>query len=129
MKRIIIALVSCLLLACMPFTSFAQKTIYIGNSTSSRPSGPKRGPVLDFLTVEVNQDSCQLCITFSEDVPDCVLSLTKNSETYEEDELDAVSGQTIVYDLVNYDVGEYTLTIEVDGTIIAIIAVIIEECE
>lgn len=84
---------------------------------------------MDFLTVEVNQDSCQLCITFSEDVPDCVLSLTKNSETYEEDELDAVSGQTIVYDLVNYDVGEYTLTIEVDGTIIAIIAVIIEECE
>lgn len=129
MKRIIIALISCLVLACMPFTSFAQKKIYIGNSTSSRPSGPKRGPVLDFLTIEVNQDSCQLCITFSDDVPDCVLTLTKNGETYEENGLDAVSSHTIIYDLANYDIGEYDLTIEVDGTIIAIFTVIIEEEE
>lgn len=82
---------------------------------------------MGMLTVNVNQDSCQLCITFIDDVPDCVLSLTKSGVTYEEDELDAVSGQTIIYDMANYEIGEYSLTIEVDGIIIAVYTVIVEE--
>lgn len=55
------------------------------------------------------------------------LSLTKNGVTYEEDELDAVTGQTVVYDFENYETGEYYLTIEVGGNVVTVLTVIIEE--
>ncbi|MBO4849644.1 MAG: DUF3244 domain-containing protein [Prevotella sp.] len=130
MKRIIYALISCLVLAYVPVTSYAEKKIYIESQTSSDSSGPKRGDVLDILNIlniEACQDSCVLCITLLDDVTNLGLYLTKNGVTYEEDELDALTGQTIVYDLENYDTGEYDLTITVGGNVIATIAVIIEE--
>ena len=127
MKKVFFALISCLVLAYMPATSYAEKKIYIGNHNSSDPSGPQRDVVLDFLTIDVNQDSCELCITFLDDVTDLGLYLTKNGVTYEEDELDVLTGQTVVYELENYSVGEYDLTIEVGGNIVAIFTVSIVE--
>ena len=127
MKKFIIALISCLVLAHVPVTSYAGKKIYIGSQTSSDPSGPRRDVVLNFLTIDVGQDSCELCITFLDNVNDLGLSLTKNGVTYEEDELDAVTGQTVVYDFENYETGEYYLTIEVGGNVVTVITVIIEE--
>ncbi len=127
MKKVIITLISFLVLAYMPTASFAKKTIYIGNQTSSEPSGPRRGAEIDFLTVDVDQESCELIITLTDDVQNLELYLTKNGVTYEEDELDGVSGQTMIYNLENYETGEYTLTIEVDNVIISMISVILEE--
>jgi len=127
MKKFLFAFISCLVLAYVPITSFAGKKIYIGNQTSSEPSGPRRSATWDFFTIEVDQDSCNLCITFLDDVTDVGLYMTKNRVTYEEDELDVVTGQTVVYELENYSVGEYDFTIEVDGNVIEIITVIIEE--
>lgn len=127
MKKVIIALISCLVLAYVPATSYAEKKIYVGCPTGSDPTGPRRGVTMDFLTIDVDQDSCELCITFLDDVNDVGLFLTRNGVTYEEDELDVVTGQTVVYDLEDYSVGEYDLTIEVGGIVVAVISVIIEE--
>ncbi len=55
------------------------------------------------------------------------LYLTSNGTIYEEDEFDGVSGQMIIYNLEDYEIGAYTLTIEVDNTTIAVINIIIEE--
>ena len=127
MKKVIFALISCLVLAYMPVASYAEKKIYIGSQIGADDSGPRRDVVLDFLTLDVNQDSCELCITFLDDVTDLGLYLTKNGVTYEEDELDVLIGQTVVYELENYSVGEYDLTIEVGGNIVAIFTVSIVE--
>ena|GEM_PF-4039439 len=37
MKRLIIAMISCMVLAMVPATTFAKKKIYIGSQTSSYP--------------------------------------------------------------------------------------------
>ncbi len=130
MKKVIFAMISCMVLAYVPAISYAEKKIYVESQTGSDPSGPKRGDVLnvlDILSIEAYQDSCELCITLLDDVTDLSLCLTKNGVTYEEDELEAVTGQTIVYDLGNYDTGEYNLTIEVDGVVVASIAIYLVE--
>ncbi len=125
MRNLFIFLLSCFMLICVPTTSSAKKKIYIESSTTMDSSGPRRGP--EILTIDVDDDACELCITFAEDVTDVVISLTRNGVTYEEDELDAVTGQTVVYDLGNYAIGDYDLTIEVDGVVYAIYIVTIEE--
>lgn len=127
MKKIIITWFLCLLLCLIPTTSFAKKKIYVQGHTSSYPSGPRRDAIWEFWTVDVDQDSCELCITFTDNVCNLVLSLTKNGVTYEEDELDAITGQTVIYNLDNYEIGDYDLTIEEDGIIVAIYTITIEE--
>ena len=79
------------------------------------------------MTTDVNQESCELNITLNYNVPDMRLYLTSNGTIYEEDEFDGVSGQMIIYNLEDYEIGAYTLTIEVDNTTIAVINIIIEE--
>ena len=116
-----------MVLAMVPGATFAKKKIYIGSPTSSYPSGPRRGADVGILTIDVSQDSCELYVTFIDDAPNLGLYLTSNGVTFEENELDAVSGQTLSFDLEDYETGEYTLTIEADNTPIAIITVIIEE--
>ena len=116
-----------MVLAYVPATSYAEKKIYVESQTSSDNSGPKRDVLMDILSIEAYQDSCELCITLLDDVTDLSLCLTKNGVTYEEDELDAVTGQTIVYYMENYDTGEYELTIEVGGIVVANIAIYLVE--
>ncbi len=127
MKKIIIALFSCLVLVHIPTTVFAEKKIYVESQTTSDPSGPRRGTELNFLTLEVNLETCELCFTFIDNVSNVGLTLTTNGVTYEEDELNAVIGQTVIYDLEDYEIGDYDLTIEVDGIVVAIYTVTIEE--
>ena len=127
MKRIIIALLFIMVFVWVPSSSYAKKKIYVGSPTSSYPSSPRRSPVLDIMTTDVNQESCELNITLNYNVPDMRLYLTSNGTIYEEDEFDGVSGQMIIYNLEDYEIGAYTLTIEVDNTTIAVINIIIEE--
>ena len=127
MKKVIFAMILCMVLAYVPATSYAEKKIYVESQTSSDSSGPKRDVLMDILSIEAYQDSCELCITLLDDVTDLSLCLTKNGVTYEEDELDAVTGQTIVYYMENYDTGEYELTIEVGGIVVANIAIYLVE--
>lgn len=66
MKRIIIALLFIMVFVWVPSSSYAKKKIYVGSPTSSYPSGPRRSPVLDIMTTDVNQESCELNITLTE---------------------------------------------------------------
>ena len=127
MKKMMFLLVSCLLMAFFPVTSYAEKKIYVDHSTTIDPSGPRRGPDLDFLTIIANQSTCELCLYFTDNVSDLELSLTKDGVTYEEDELDVVTGQNIIYCLENYAEGDYALTVKVGGVTLAVYTVTVED--
>lgn len=127
MKKFFIVLISCMVLAVVPATSYAKKKIYVGSPTSSYPSGPRRGSGSDILTLDIDEDSCALYITFTENVPDLTLSITSNGITYEEDTVNAVNGQTLTYYLDSYDEGDYELTVEVENTVVSIYTVTITD--
>ena len=125
MKKIIFTFISCLMLACIPMISYADKKIYVDHDTTSDPSGPKRGTETDIVTVGVNEVTCELSVTCNDNVPGLHVTLTKNGITYEEDTVNAVNGQTLVYNLGGYDNGVYELTIEAGGSVISVYTVTI----
>lgn len=125
MKKIILTFISCLMLACIPMSSYAEKKIYVDHDTTSDPSGPKRGPETDIVTISVNEGDCELYVTCNDNVSGLHVTLARNGITYEEDMVNAVNGQTFVYYLSGYDNGAYELTIEEGGTVVSIYTVTI----
>lgn len=61
MKKIIIALISCMVLSFIPTTLYAKKKIYVQSNTSSYPSGPRRGTVWEFFTIDVDHRYWPIC--------------------------------------------------------------------
>lgn len=119
MKKVIITLISCLVLAYLPTTSYAEKKIYIENQTGSDPSGPRRDSGTSIVTIGVDEENCELYVTCNDSLSGLHVTLTANGITYEEDMLNAVMGQTLTYYLDSYNSGIYELTIEVGGDTIA----------
>ena len=115
------------MLACIPALSYAEKKIHVDHDTTSDPSGPKRGPETDVLTIGVDEENCVLYITCNDNVSGLHVTLSRNSVTYEEDTLNAVSGQTITYYLGGYDNGAYCLTIEAGNAVSTYIVTIFDE--
>jgi hypothetical protein len=75
----------------------------------------------------VNQETCELCVTCNSNVSSIHITLSKAGVTYEEDVTSAVSGQTFVYSLAGYDDGDYDLVIEIEGVVVAVFTVTVEE--
>ncbi len=129
MEKKLILFVSCLLLALIPSSAFGQTSIQIDRNTPPPPppQGPQRGSVFEIVSVEANQQTSELCVTFLQNIPNVSVSLTKNGVNYEENGLNAVSGQSLAYNLVDYETGVYMLTIEVEDTIMEVYTVTITE--
>lgn len=124
MKKIIFTFLSCLILACIPSLSYAEKKIYVDHNTTSDPTGPKRGET-DIVTISVDEENCELYVTCNDNLPGLHVTLTQNSITYEDDTVNAVTGQTLTYYLDDYADGVYELTIDVGGTVVSIYTVTI----
>lgn len=120
-------IVSCLLLTCIPMASYAGKRIHVSQTTTSDPSGPKRDSIPDIITVDVDQNTCELLVTCNSNVSNIHITLSKAGVTYEDDEASAISGQTFVYSLSTYNDGDYDLVIEVEWNNVAEYTVTIEE--
>ena len=127
MKKTILSLFACLVLALLPTDSFAQKSIYVDRNTSSDLSGPRRG--FDGIMVGVDDVTCELILTCSTNVSNLHVILTKSGVIYEETETDVVMGQTFIYYVGNYDDGYYVLTIMANGSPMAVYDVFISELE
>jgi len=55
------------------------------------------------------------------------ITISQNNTVYEDDIMNVVSGQTVIYEMGDYDTGEYTLSVEVDGDTIAQYTIVITE--
>ena len=85
MNKKIILFVSCLLLALI-----GQTSIQVERNNSNQTGGPKRESSFEIVTVAANQQTCELYVTFLQNIPNVRVSLTKNGITYEENGLNAV---------------------------------------
>ena len=82
------------MLACIPMSSYAEKKIYVDHDTTSDPSGPKRGPETDIVTISVNEGDCELYVTCNDNVSGLHVTLARNGTWHcygiREQELDSI---------------------------------------
>lgn len=91
--------------------------------TPNKPGMPARVPVVVYL----DEETGELTLLFNNTFSSAQIALSQNGLTIEDEELDAVAGQTLLYNLSTYSAGEYTLTIAAAGDIIAAYTISIEE--
>ncbi len=127
MKNIIYLVLSCFLLASFPATTYAKKKIYVESNTTMDSQGPRRGPVYEWVTIGSVEDDCELQIIINDTIANVRMSLTRNGITYIDEEASATPGQVFNYDLSEYELGDYVLSVEVEGTVVSLFTVTIEE--
>jgi Protein of unknown function (DUF3244). len=114
MKKIIIALLAGLLCA-TPASMMARD--YKGSDNPPIPTFP-RMPVANIISVTVDEATGEVTMYFSEAIDDLTISLKQNGVTLDSIETSVALGETVLYELEDYDEGEYTLVFETpEGTI------------
>ena len=83
--------------------------------TPHRPQMPSFNPI----TVEINEDSGEMCILFNCSIDDVNITITNNGTTIENNNINAICGQCIIYNMNSYEKGQYILTIESGGNILS----------
>lgn len=91
--------------------------------TPIRPKAPANHPVL----AVIDEETGELTIMFNTSINSVDIVISQNGVVIESDNTSAVSGQTVIYDLSAYNVGEYTLSIVAGGDVIAEYSITIEE--
>lgn len=114
MKKIFIALLAGLLCAA-PASMTARD--YKGRDRPTDPIAP-RMPTTSSIIVSVNEVTGEVTMYFSEAIDDLTISLKQNGVTLDSIETSVALGETVLYELEDYDEGEYTLVFETpEGTI------------
>ena len=90
------------------------------------PHIPK-SPVNHPLFVDLDENTGELSILFNAAISSVNISISQNGVIIENDVMNVVSGQTVLYNLATYDVGNYTLLIGSGVDILAVYSIIIEE--
>lgn len=93
------------------------------SSTPNKPGMPAFRPVIASIDAETGE----LCLLFNREMSGVEISISKNGVMYENDIVNVIAGQTHLYDMSVYNSGIYTLSIEVDGDIIAQYSIIVEK--
>lgn len=91
--------------------------------TPIRPKAPANPPIFASIDAETGE----LTIMFNTTINSVDIVISQNGVMIESDNTSAVSGQTALYDLSAYSVGEYTLSIVTGGDVIAEYSITIEE--
>ena len=75
-------------------------------------------PVANIISVTVDEATGEVTMYFSEAIDDLTISLKQNGVTLDSIETSVALGETVLYELEDYDEGEYTLVFETpEGTI------------
>lgn len=90
-----------------------------------RPGMPAFHPVIASIDAETGE----LYLQFNRSMSSVEITISQNNTVYEDDIMNVVSGQTVIYEMGDYDTGEYTLSVEVDGDTIAQYTIVIEDEE
>lgn len=114
MKKLMIVILAGLL--CMAPASVMAKD-YLGSDYPPIPTFP-RMPAANTITVSVDEVSGEVTMYFSYAIDDLTISLKQNGVTLDSIETSVVQGETVLYELEDYDAGNYTLEfVTAEGTI------------
>lgn len=98
-----------------------------GNPTPPISPNKPRTPAYSPVLAGIDSETGELTIMFNSNISSVNIYISLNGMVLENDNLDAVAGQTVTYDLSSYEVGEYTLLIEKNGDTVAAYSITIEE--
>lgn len=97
---------------------------------SPTPSPNKPGmPAFYPVMASIDAETGELYLQFNRSMSSVEINISQNNTVYEDDIMNVVSGQTVIYEMGDYDTGEYTLSVEVDGDTIAQYTIVIEDEE
>lgn len=123
MKKIIIAILAGLL--CLaPVDLMAKKYKY---SNLPTPTAPPRMPTTSSIIVSVDEVTGEVTMYFSEAIDDLTISLKQNGVTLDSIETSVVQGETVLYELEDYDAGYYTLVFKTPDGVIKTYYITIED--
>ena len=105
---------------------YAGNKYYIKPAPTVNPHKPK-APAYHPIFVSIDEETGELTIMFNTSINSVDIVISQNGVVIESDNTSAVSGQTVIYDLSAYNVGEYTLSIVAGGDVIAEYSITIEE--
>lgn len=110
--------------------------LYAGNKTYSikglrpgpTPINPK-APATDPTFANIDAETGELYLLFNSSMSSIEITISQNSTVYEDDVMSVVAGQIVIYEMGDYDTGEYTLSVEDDGDSIVQYTIVIEDEE
>lgn len=106
--------------------------LYAGNKYRIKPAPTQaplkpRMPAFHPIFTSIDEETGELTVMFNITINSVDIVISQNGVVIESDNTSAVSGQTVIYDLSAYNVGEYTLSIVAGGDVIAEYSITIEE--
>lgn len=134
MRKIIFILLAGIMLL-IP-KSFCAKTYSLANVSNSVDSDPPRPstrprhplmPAFNPIVVSINEDSGNLYILFNRSIENVHISILGNGAIIDEDSDSVMAGQTIIFNLGNYEEGQYLLTIESNDEVLSQYIIFIDE--
>lgn len=69
-------------------------------------------PAYPLTIVEINEELGDMCILFNCSIDDVNITITNNGTIIENNNINAICGQCIIYNMNSYEKGQYILTIE-----------------
>lgn len=113
----------------IPESSYASLRTYnivklpssIDTDLPAPPLLPERPhmPAFNLIIVEIDEESGDMGILFNRSIDDVNITITHNGTTIEDDNICVIYGQCIIYNMNNYEEGQYVLTIENEGNILS----------
>lgn len=126
MRKIIFVLLTGMMLFIPQSLCAGLRTYSLKIDPSSSPQPPlpqaspgRRMPAFNPVTVEIDEESGDMGILFNRSIDDVNITITHNGTTIEDDNICVIYGQCIIYNMNNYEEGQYVLTIENEGNILS----------
>ena len=134
MKKIIYVLLAGIMLL-IPEVSYAKTYSLANVPTSVDPDMPRPStrphhplmPAFNPIVVSINEDSGDLYLLFNRSIEEVHISILDNGAIIEEDSENVMAGQTVIFNMGNYEGGQYTLTIESNDEVLSQYIIFIDE--
>lgn len=114
MKRLIIMV----MMGIMFFPNVANADFHMEEQLPNPGQTPPRTPVSSFVRADLNETTGILTLSYFGKVCSMEVTISQNGAVIENDVIAVSNGQSVIYNLSGYAIGQYLLTIETsDGSI------------
>lgn len=115
MKKLFLLLLMGLLLIPSAMNAERYKSTHLGNEGDDIPV---RNPTSTYVSVDLNETTGVLTLCYFGNAGSMEVTISQNGVIIENDVIAVTNGQSVIYNLSGYAIGEYLLTIETaDGAI------------
>lgn len=115
MKKLFLILLMGMMLIPSAMNAKRYKSTHLGNEGNEIPA---RNPTSTNVDVDLNETTGVLTLCYFGNVGSMEVTISQNGVTIENDVIAVSNGQSVIYNLSGYAIGEYLLTIETaDGAI------------